>query len=108
MNISETMANIRWLMEKHLGKYEFSSDIPVWNFTEKERKDPVRRPPVRLDFVLEAIRRHKAGQHIKTIAKELNSSDTTVGNIIHRRRYYSDMPETEKEIIAYMKKKGRE
>jgi DNA-binding NarL/FixJ family response regulator len=57
---------------------------------------------------LEAIRRYKEGQHIKSIAKDLDSTETTVGNIVHRRKYYSDLPHTKKQIIAYMKNKGRE
>jgi hypothetical protein len=108
MNISETMASIRWLMEKHLGKYEYASDMPICSTSVTERKDHVRRAPVTSAFVLEAIRRYKAGQHIKSIAKDLDSTETTVGNIVHRRKYYSDLPTTKKEIISYMKKKGRE
>jgi hypothetical protein len=57
---------------------------------------------------LEAIKRYKAGQHIKSIAKALDSTETTVGNIVHRRKYYHDLPHTKKDIIAYMKNKGRE
>lgn len=108
MNISETMASIRWLMEKHLGKYEYASDMPICSTSVTERKDHVRRAPVTSAFVLEAIRRYKEGQHIKSIAKDLDSTETTVGNIVHRRKYYSDLPTTKKEIISYMKKKGRE
>lgn len=108
MNITETMASIRWLMEKHLGKYESTSDIPIGHASVTERKDHIRRAPVDSAFVLEAIRRYKEGQHIKAIAKELDSTETTVGNIVHRRKYYSDLPTTKKEIIMYMRKKGRE
>ena len=108
MNISETMASIRWLMEKHLGKYESSSDIPISYANVTERKDHVRRAPVTSKFVLEAIRRYKDGQPIKFIARDMDSTETTVGNIVHRRKYYSDLPHTKKDIIAYMKKKGRE
>jgi hypothetical protein len=108
MNISETMASIRWLMEKHLGKYEYATDIPIAHASVTERKDHVRRAPVTSTFVLEAIKRYKAGQHIKSIAKALDSTETTVGNIVHRRKYYSDLPHTKKDIIAYMKNKGRE
>jgi hypothetical protein len=108
MNISETMASIRWLMEKHLGKYEYASDMPICSTSVTERKDHVRRAPVTSAFVLEAIRRYKEGQHIKSIAKDLDSTETTVGNIVHRRKYYSDLPHTKKQIIAYMKNKGRE
>jgi len=108
MNISETMSSIRWLMEKHLGKYESSSDMPICSTSVTERKDHVRRAPVTSAFVLEAIRRYKEGQHIKSIAKDLDSTETTVGNIVHRRKYYSDLPHTKKQIIAYMKNKGRE
>jgi hypothetical protein len=108
MNISETMASIRWLMEKHLGKYEYASDMPICSTSVTERKDHVRRAPVTSAFVLEAIKRYKEGQHIKSIAKDLDSTETTVGNIVHRRKYYSDLPHTKKQIIAYMKNKGRE
>jgi len=108
MNISETMASIRWLIEKHLGKYEYASDMPICSTSVTERKDHVRRAPVTSAFVLEAIRRYKEGQHIKSIAKDLDSTETTVGNIVHRRKYYSDLPHTKKQIIAYMKNKGRE
>jgi hypothetical protein len=108
MNISETMASIRWLMEKHLGKYEYASDIPICSTSVTERKDHVRRAPVTSTFVLEAIKRYKEGQHIKSIAKALDSTETTVGNIVHRRKYYHDLPHTKKDIIAYMKNKGRE
>ena len=108
MNISETMASIRWLMEKHLGKYEYASDIPICSTSVTERKDHVRRAPVTSAVVLEAIRRYKSGQHIKSIAKDLDSTETTIGNIVHRRKYYSDLPYTKKQIIAYMKNKGRE
>jgi hypothetical protein len=108
MNISETMASIRWLMEKHLGKYEYATDIPIAHASVTERKDHVRRAPVTSTFVLEAIKRYKAGQHIKSIAKALDSTETTVGNIVHRRKYYHDLPHTKKDIIAYMKNKGRE
>jgi hypothetical protein len=108
MNISETMSSIRWLMEKHLGKYEYATDIPIAHASVTERKDHVRRAPVTSTFVLEAIKRYKAGQHIKSIAKALDSTETTVGNIVHRRKYYSDLPHTKKDIIAYMKNKGRE
>jgi hypothetical protein len=108
MNISETMASIRWLMEKHLGKYEYASDMPICSTSVTERKDHVRRAPVTSAFVLEAIRRYKEGQHIKSIAKDLDSTETTIGNIVHRRKYYHDLPHTKKDIIAYMKNKGRE
>jgi DNA-binding NarL/FixJ family response regulator len=108
MNISETMASIRWLMEKHLGKYENSTDIPIGSISVTDRKDHVRRPPVTTAVVLEALRLYKEGQQIKAIAKKLDSTDTTVGNIVHRRKYYSDLPHTKKDIIAYMKNKGRE
>lgn len=108
MNISETMASIRWLMEKHLGKYEYATDIPIAHASVTERKDHVRRAPVTSTFVLEAIKRYKEGQHIKSIAKALDSTETTVGNIVHRRKYYHDLPHSKKDIIAYMKNKGRE
>ena len=102
------MASIRWLMEKHLGKYEYATDIPIAHASVTERKDHVRRAPVTSTFVLEAIKRYKAGQHIKSIAKALDSTETTIGNIVHRRKYYSDLPHTKIDIIAYMKNKGRE
>ena len=95
-------------MEKHLGKYESTSDIPIGHVSVTERKDHVRRAPVTSAVVLEAIRRYKEGQHIKSIAKDLDSTETTIGNIVHRRMYYSDLPHTKKDIIAYMKNKGRE
>lgn len=102
------MASIRWLMEKHLGKYEYATDIPIAHASVTERKDHVRRAPVTSTFVLEAIKRYKEGQHIKFIAKALDSTETTVGNIVHRRKYYHDLPHSKKDIIAYMKNKGRE
>jgi hypothetical protein len=108
MNISETMESIRWLFDKHLGKYEYATDIPIARASLSERKDHVRRPPVTSAFVLEAIKRYKDGHQIKFIARDMGSTETTVGNIVHRRKYYHDLPHTKKEIIAYMKKKGRE
>lgn len=107
MNISETMESIRWLFDKHLGKYESQSDVPLGKISERERKDHVRRAPVTSNFILEAIRRYKDGQPIKFIARDMDSTETTVGNIVHRRKYYSDLPHTKKDIIAYMAKKGR-
>lgn len=107
MNISETMASIRWMMEKHLGKYDNAPASPIWLSPVKE-ENRVQRAPVRLPFVLEALRRFEKGERIKDIAAALNSTQTTVGNIVKRRGCYEDLPKTEKEIIKYMKGKNRE
>lgn len=107
MNISETMASIRWMMEKHLGKYDNAPATPIAlaSITCEPR---TQRAPVRLPFVLEAIRRYEKGERVRDIARALNSTETTVGNIVKRRGCYEDLPKTEKEIIKYMKGKNRE
>lgn len=101
------MASIRWMMEKHLSKYDNAPASPI-SLAPIEDENRVQRAPVRLPFVLEALRRFENGERIKDIAEALNSTQTTVGNIVKRRGCYSDLPKTKKQIIEYMKGKNRE
>ncbi len=107
MNISETMASIRWMMEKHLGKYDNAPASPI-GLAPVNREPRAQRPAVRSDFVLEALRRYEDGERIRDIARTMGSTETTVGNIVRRTGCYADLPREEKQIIAYMKGKKRE
>jgi len=108
MNISETMASIRWMMEKHLGKYENQSDELIALPPPKEQQLPIQRAPLKSTAVIEALRRYKSGQRIKDIAALLDSTPTTISKIVHRRGCYADLPATETNIKAFLKSKGRE
>jgi tRNA(Arg) A34 adenosine deaminase TadA len=107
MNVSDTMNSIRWLFEKHLGKYESSAGLPIGKTTVSERKETVKGATVNSTFTIEALRRHAEGQQIKSIAKDMGSNETTVGNIVRRKKSYSELPYTKKEIIAYFKERNR-
>jgi chorismate-pyruvate lyase len=107
MNVSDTMASIRWLLEKHLGKYESQGNVPIGKVVSEERKETRRGAEVNSAFVIEALRRYSEGQQIKSIARDLDSNETTVGNIVRRRKSYSNLPHTKKAIIAYFKERNR-
>jgi DNA-binding NarL/FixJ family response regulator len=107
MNVSDTMNSIRWLFEKHLGKYESSSDLPIGRVTVAERKDSVKGATVNSEFTIEALRRYSRGEQIKSIAQALGSNETTVGNVVRRKKSYSNLPHTKKAIIAYFKERNR-
>ena len=107
MNISETMASIRWLMEKHLGKYEFS-DAPMSPASAMERRESRKLAKVDSTLAIEAIRRHGLGQSIKGIAIDLGSNEMTIGNIIHRRKGYATLPKSISLIRKWFKERNRE
>ena len=108
MNISETMASIRWMMEKHLGKYERTSGAPIGIKPATKTDYIPPRPPVRSAFVLEALSRYEKGERIKDISIAMGSTPTTVGNIVHRKNSYADLPYSEKDIIVFMQSKNRQ
>jgi DNA-binding NarL/FixJ family response regulator len=106
MNVSDTMNSIRWLFEKHLSKYE-SSDIPIGKVSVDERKETVKGATVNSTFTIEALRRYKQGEQIKSIAEALGSNETTVSNVVRRKKSYSNLPYTKRAIIAYFKERNR-
>ena len=107
MNISETMESIRWLMEKHLGKYDGTPIAPISDHP-LGLTPRVVRPPANTAFVLEALRRYEQGQSLTQIALEMNSTMTTIGNIVKRRNSYAKLPVKQKDIIAFMKARNRQ
>lgn len=101
------MASIRWMMDKHLGKYERISSAPIGIKPAIKKEYVPPRPPVRSAFILEALSRYEKGERIKEIAIAMGSTPTTVGNIVHRKNSYADLPYSEKDIIVYMQSKNR-
>jgi len=108
MNISDTMQSIRWLLEKHLGKYESSSDVPISPASITERRESRKLAKVDSTLAIEAIRRHGLGQSIKGIAIDLGSNEMTIGNIIHRRKGYATLPKSIPLIRKWFKERNRE
>lgn len=100
------MASIRWLFEKHVGKYEKMPAPPISMAALKDERRP-QRPPVRLAFVLEAIRRYEEGETVRDIAIAMDSNYTTVWSIVKRGDRYSDLPQTKEGIIKYMTERNR-
>ena len=101
------MASIRGMMDKHLGKYERISSAPIGIKPAIKKEYVPPRPPVRSAFILEALSRYEKGESIKEIAIAMGSTPTTVGNIVHRKNSYADLPYSEKDIIVYMQSKNR-
>lgn len=104
MNITDTMTAIRFMMEKHLGKYESRMDSPI-AIRAKERKEHKKGKSPGVEFVLDAIKRHEMGTTIKEIGRQMDSTETTIGNIINRRKAFKEMPFEEQQIRAWFYKK---
>ena len=106
MNISETMASIRFLFEKHLGKYDDNTSAPISK--AEERRESRKLARINSTLELEVLKRNKAGQTIKSIARELGTNEVSVGHIIHRRISYATLPHTKRETIKWFKERNRE
>lgn len=106
MNISDTMASIRFLFEKHLGKYDANVSAPIGR--AEERRESRKLAQINSTLALEVLKRHKAGQQIKSIALELGTNEVSVGHIIHRRVSYKTLPRTKRGIIKWFKERNRE
>lgn len=104
--ITETMASIRWLLEKHLGKYDHTMSSAASKATE--RRESRKLVPINSTLALEVLKRHKAGQQIKSIARELGTNEVSVGHIVHRRISYATLPHTKRDIIKWFKERNRE
>lgn len=108
MNVSDTMQSIRWLLEKHLGKYESSTDTPICPSSITERRESRKLAKVDSTLAIETLRRYKLGQSIKGIAIDLGSNEMTIGNIIHRRHTYKTLPKSIPLIRKWFKERNRE
>lgn len=106
MNISDTMASIRFLFEKHLGKYDAKVSAPISK--AEERRESRKLAKINSTLALEVLKRHKAGHQIKSIARELGTNEVSVGHIVHRRISYATLPHTKRDIIKWFKERNRE
>lgn len=107
MNISDTMASVRWMFEKHMKRYEGQTDVPICLHNGPDRDPPKPAMVITADFAISVLEKHRAGQTAKSIAKELGGNEMTVGNIIRRRRGYKTMPDTNKGIIQWFKNRKK-
>ena len=103
MNISETMASIRWLFDKHC-KDDF---LPIAPATVEERKERAETTKVSVDLAVEAMKMAAEGKMTKDIARHFATSSTTISNIINKKNAYKTMPSTEQEIRAWFKQRKR-
>lgn len=103
MNISETMASIRWLFDKHC-KDDF---LPIAPATVEERKERAETTKVTVDLVVEAMKMTAEGRMTKDIARHFGTSPTTISNIINKKNAYRTMPSTEQEIRAWFKQRRK-
>ena len=95
MNISETMASIRWLFEKHM---KDDTSVPLAPASSFQRKERAPSAIVTTEMILDAIRLHKTGWRITDISKKWETSPATISNIVHRKRGYTTMPSGERAI----------
>lgn len=103
MNISETMASIRWLFDKHCK----DESLPIYPIHVEERKERSESAKVTVDLAVEAMKMAAEGRMTKDIARHFATSPTTISNIINKKNAYKTMPSTEQEIRAWFKQRKR-
>lgn len=102
-NVSETMKNIRWLLNKHLKNIDFSHA----GVEAKKGRDVTFKKPLPLEKVLEIKAKLDAGGKDKDIAKEMGLSFMAVFNIKHKRLRYKNLPDTEPDIRKWFEAKSK-
>jgi hypothetical protein len=103
MNISDTMASIRWLFEKHMKDVS----VPLAPASSFQRKEQAPSAVITLELILGALKLHKQGWMTTEIAKRWETSPTTISNIIHRKRGYTTMPVGERAIKQWFGQKKK-
>lgn len=97
-NVSDTMKNIRMLLNKHTRGMDLST--PTLVDKEKERKPHYW---VNAETVIAVIKRRESGEKYSDIAKDTGASSTTISNIVNRKRCFKTMPYGDDKIRAWFK-----
>lgn len=107
-SVSETMASIRFLFNKHMKKFDLD-DKPIKIDPMKLAKSEMGydyRNPITLEMLLSVIKQlREAKLRYSEIAKAHDMSITTVLNIKNKKRSYAGMPDDEEQIKAWFNSK---
>jgi hypothetical protein len=97
-NVSDTMQNIRWLMEKHVKSSDMTTSATIT--VEKERKP---HGFMNANTVIKILKLSHDRKRVNEIAKTLDLSPTTVSNVIRKKRSYADRPDDYDAIKVWFK-----
>jgi hypothetical protein len=106
-DVSDTMRNIRIILEKHTKNMDWNESLP-----DDTKKDRTFRRITDPDLIIAADKDiREPGAQIYLVAEKHNISRTTVSNLKNRKSQFLGMPYDEKGIRKYLaqrEKKYRE
>lgn len=103
-DVSETMKNVRWLLNKHLKNIDFSHDgVEMEKTTDRNFSKPLS-----LEQIMTIRSEIAKGKGNKVIGREQGVSEMAVSNIRNKQRRYKDLPDDEASIHTWFERKSKQ
>ena len=97
-DVSDTMKNIRWLLNKHIKQVDMNAPA-----AERLEREPKPYGFMQVETIIKVMTLWRSGKKVNEIAKLTDLSPTSVSNIIRKKRSYVTRPDDDEAIRKWFK-----